>query len=94
MSFNDGLARQIQTRMLADASDIVIQTKYNRVNLPERLLGPAYLPPSHTCGALTDAGAAGRVTLTTYDDDPLLKISRVISRGQVDATAVSTTYGF
>ncbi len=90
----DGLARQIQTRAGAGASDIVTRTEYNRVGKPERLLGPAHLSPSHAYGALTEAAAGDRITQTTYDDDPLLRVSRLIPPGHADSTSVRTTYGF
>ncbi len=62
---------------------------------PERLLGPVHLSPSHAYGALTESAAAGdRITQTTYDDDPLLRVSRLIPPGHADSTSVRTTYGF
>ena len=89
----DGLARQIQTKVAAGANDIVTQTEYNRVNLPETLLGPVHQSSSHAYGALTTAAAGSRVTTTTYDDDPLLRVSRVIPPGHTGSTAVDTRYG-
>ena len=56
-TYYDGLARRIQTRARSDASDIVTQTKYNRVNKPERLLGPAHRKPSYAYSDLTYAVA-------------------------------------
>ena len=62
---------------------------------PERLLGPVHLSPSHAYGALTESAAAGdRITQTTYYDDPLLRVSRLIPPGHADSTSVRTTYGF
>ncbi len=69
------------------------QTKYNRVNKPAKLLGPSYLSPSYDYGVLTDTAAGNRFTVTTYDDDPLLRVSRVIPPGHADSTAVDTRYG-
>ena len=89
----DGLVRQIQTRASAGANDIVTQTNYNRVNKPDTLLGPAYLAPSHTYGALARADAAERIIQTAYDDDPLLRVSRVIPPGHDQDNAVDTRYG-
>ena len=89
----DGLARQIQTRASAGANDIVTQTNYNHVNKPDTLLGPAYLAPSHTYGALARADAAERIIQTAYDDDPLLRVSRVIPPGHDQDNAVDTRYG-
>ncbi len=77
----------------AGANDIVTQTNYNRVNQPETLLGPAYLSPSHTYGALASADAAERIIQTAYDDDPLLRVSRVIPPGHDQDNAVDTRYG-
>ena len=37
--------------------------------------------------------AGNRKTLTTYDADPLLRVSRVIPPGHADSTAVDTRYG-
>ncbi len=90
----DGLARQIQTKVAAGANDIVTQTEYNRVNLPETLLGPVHQSSSHAYGALTTAAAGSRVTTTTYDDDPLLRVSRVIPPGHTGSTAIDTRYGW
>ena len=89
----DGLARQIQTRTRAGASDIVTQTNYNRAGKPESLLGPAYLSPSHVYGALARADAAERIIQTAYDDDPLLRVSQVIPPGHTASNAVDTRYG-
>ena len=93
-AYYDGLARRIQTRAGAGASDIVTQTNYNRVNKPDSLLGPSYLPPSHDYGALVRADAADRITETSYTADPLLRISRVIPPGHSTSNAVDTRYGF
>lgn len=92
-SYFDGLARSIQTRARAGAGDIVTQTGYNRAGKPEKLLGPVYLPPSHSYGVLGDAAADSRITVTSYDDDPLLRVSRVIPPGHDNNTAVDTRYG-
>ena len=92
-NYYDGLARRIQTRARSEASDIVTQTMYNRVNKPEKLLGPSYLAPSYAYGALNDADAAGRITRTTYDDDPILRVSRVIPPGHTSSNAIDTRYG-
>ena len=92
-TYYDGLARQIQTRTRAGSNDIVTQTNYNRVNKPETLLGPVYRTPSHAYSVLTGTAAGSRVTTTTYDDDPLLRVSRVIPPGHADSTAVDTRYG-
>ncbi len=77
----------------AGANDIVTQTNYNRVNKPDTLLGPAYLSPSHTYGALASADAAERITQVSYDDDPLLRVSRVIPPGHTQDNAVDSRYG-
>ena len=61
---------------------------------PGRLLGPAHLSPSYAYGALTAAAAGDRITQTSYDDDPLLRVSRLIPPGHADSTSVRTTYGF
>ena len=90
----DGLARPIQTRARAGANDVVTQTMYNRAGKSEKLLGPVYQPPSYTYSGLTDAAAGSRITTTTYDDDPLLRVSRVIPPGHTAATAVDTRYGY
>ncbi len=92
-TYYDGLARQIQTRARAGANDVVTQTNYNRVNKPETLLGPVYRTPSHAYSVLTGAAAGDRVTTTTYDDDPLLRVSRIIPPGHTGSTAVDTRYG-
>ena len=87
------MTRQIQTRARAGANDVVTQTNYNRVNKPDTLLGPVYRTPSHAYSVLTGTAAGSRVTTTTYDDDPLLRVSRVIPPGHADSTAVDTRYG-
>ena len=74
------------TRAEASENDVVTQTGYNRAGKPERLLGPVYQTPSYTYGALSDAAAGSRVTRTTYDDDPLLRVSRVVPPGIPQAT--------
>ena len=93
-TYYDGLARPIQTRAGAGASDIVTQTRYNRVSKPDSLLGPSYLSPSHDYGTLSDATAGDRITLTSYDDDPLLRVSRVIPPGHSPSNAIKTSYGY
>ena len=93
-SYFDGLARNIQSRIKAGSNDIVTQTGYNRFNKPDTLLGPVYLSPSHTYGALTKDASEDRVTKTFYDDDPLLRLSRVIPPGHDEDTAVDTRYGY
>ena len=93
-TYFDGLARNMQTRARAGANEIVNQTEYNRVNKPERLLGPVYQAPSHDYSALTNAAASDRITLTSYDDDPLLRVSRVIPPGHTTSNAVDTRYGY
>ncbi|MCY3772042.1 MAG: hypothetical protein OXG98_08485 [Gemmatimonadetes bacterium] len=90
----DGLARRIQTRARAGENDVVTQTGYNRAGKPEKLLGPVHQAPSYTYGALTSAAAGSRITTTAYDDDPLLRVSRVIPPGHAAATAVDTRYGY
>ena len=90
----DGLARNIQTRTRAGASDIVTQTNYNRAGKPAKLLGPAHRSPTYAYSPLTDTDAGGRITRTTYADDPLLRVSRVIPPGHADSTSVRTTYGY
>ena len=92
-TYYDGLARRMQTRTGAESSDIVTRTTYNRVNKPERLLGPVYRPASHAYGALTNAAAGSRVTRTTYWDDPLLRVSSVVPPGHDNNSAVDTRYG-
>ena len=92
-TYYDGLARNIQTRARAGANDVVTQTNYNRVNKPDTLLGPVYRTPSHAYSVLTGTAAGSRVTTTTYDDDPLLRVSRVIPPGHTGSTAVDTRYG-
>ncbi len=89
----DGLARQIQTRASGGANDIVTQTNYNRAGKPETLLGPAHQAASHTYGALARADAAERITQVSYDDDPLLRVSRVIPPGHTQDNAVDSRYG-
>ena len=86
--------RRIQSRTGAGASDIVTRTEYNRTGKPERLLGPAHLSPSYAYGARTDTDADDRITQTTYDNDPLLWVARVIPPGHAYSTSVRTTYGF
>ena len=93
-SYFDGLARNMQTRARAGANEIVNQTEYNRVNKPERLLGPVYQAPSHDYSALSNTAAGKRITQTAYDDDPLLRVSRVIPPGHDEDTAVETRYGY
>ncbi len=93
-TYYDGLARQIQSRAGAGASDVVTRTEYNRVNKPERILGPVYQAPSYGYVALSEAAAGGRITETAYDDDPLLRVSSVIPPGHDDPTAVDTRYGY
>ena len=92
-TYYDGLARQIQTRAGTSANDIVTQTRYNRVNKPETLLGPVYQALPYSFAALTNAAAGDRVTTTAYDDDPLLRVSRVVPPGHADSTAIDTRYG-
>ena len=92
-TYYDGLARQTQTRTRAGANDIVTQTNYNRAGKPETLLGPAHQAASHTYGALARADAAERITQVSYDDDPLLRISRVIPPGHTQDNTVDTRYG-
>ena len=93
-TYYDGLARQIQTRAGAGASDVVTRTEYNRVNKPERLLGPVYQAPTYSYSALSTSAAGNRITQTSYDDDPLLRVSRVIPPGHDEDTAVETRYGY
>ena len=93
-AYYDGLARQIQTRARAENNDIVTQTTYNRVNKPDTLLGPSYLSSSHAYGALSEAAAGSRITRTTYDDDSLLRVSRIIPPGHTPNNAVDTRYGY
>ncbi len=52
-----------------------------------------YRTPSHAYSVLTGAAAGDRVTTNTYDDDPLLRISRVIPPGHTPSNAVDTRYG-
>ena len=92
-TYYDGLVRQIQTRTRAGENDVVTQTKYNRVNKPDTLLGPVYRTPSHVYSVLTGAAAGDRVTTKAYDDDPLLRVSSVVPPGHADSTAISTRYG-
>ena len=92
-TYYDGLARPIQTKARAGESDVVAQTKYNRVNKPERLLGPVYRTPAYAYGVLTDAAAGSRITKTAYADDPLLRVARVIPPGHTASNAVDTRYG-
>ena len=92
-TYYDGLARPIQTRASAGADDIVTQTNYNRVNKPGLLLGPAHQDASHAYGALDLADAAERITVTTYDGDPLLRVSSIIPPGHTASNAVDTRYG-
>ena len=93
-SYFDGLARNMQTRARAGANEIVNQTEYNPVNKPERLLGPVYQAPTYDYSALTNAAAGNRITQTSYDDDPLLRVSRVIPPGHTPSNAVETRYGY
>ena len=77
IAYFDGLARPIQTQASAGANDIVTQTNYNRVNKPGLFLGPAHQAASHAYGVLARADAAERITKTTYDGDPLLRVSSI-----------------
>ena len=43
---------------------------------------------------MSEAAAGDRITETSYDDDPLLRVSRVIPPGHNDKTAVETRYGY
>ena len=52
-----------------------------------------YRTASHAYSVLTGTAADSRVTTTTYDDDPLLRISRVIPPGHTPSNAVDTRYG-
>ena len=90
----DGLARQIQTRARAESNDIVTQTNYNRAGKPDRLLGPVHQSPSYAYSAVSDAAAGSRITRSSYDDDPLLRVSRVIPPGHTSGNAINTSYGF
>ena len=92
-TYYDGLARSIQTRAGAEANDIVTRTTYNRAGKPDRLLGPVYRSPSYDYGVLSDAAAGSRITRTTYDDDPLLRVSSVVPPGHDNNSAVDTRYG-
>ena len=92
-AYYDGLARRIQTRARAGANDLVTQTKYNRAGKPERLLGPAHRTPAYAYRVLSDAAAAGRITQTTFEDDPLLRTAQVIPPGHTSNNAVDTRYG-
>ena len=60
---------------------------------PEKLRGPVYRPLAHDFSALTDAAAENRITRTTYDDDPLLRVSSVVPPGHTSSNAVDTRYG-
>ncbi|MCY3713101.1 MAG: hypothetical protein OXH02_07415 [Gemmatimonadetes bacterium] len=92
-TYYDGLVRSIQSRAGAEADDIVTRTTYNRVNLPERLLGPVHRAPSYDYGVLSDAAAGSRITRTTYDNDPLLRVSSVVPPGHDNNSAVDNRYG-
>ncbi|MCY3771229.1 MAG: DUF6443 domain-containing protein [Gemmatimonadetes bacterium] len=92
-TYYDGLARQIQTRAGAEADDIVTRTTYNRAGKPEKLLGPVYRSPSQFYSALAETAAGGRVTKTTYESDPLLRVSSVVPPGHDNNSAVDTRYG-
>ncbi|MXZ75026.1 MAG: hypothetical protein F4Z03_07960 [Gemmatimonadetes bacterium] len=92
-TYYDGLARSMQTRAGAEANDIVARTTYNRAGKPDKLLGPVYRSPSQRYGALAETDAGGRVTTTTYDDDPLLRVSSVVPPGHDNNSAVDTRYG-
>ena len=52
-----------------------------------------YRTPSHAYSVLTGTAAGSRVTTTTYEDDPLLRVSRIIPPGHTGSTAVDTRYG-
>ena len=60
---------------------------------PDSLLDPGYLSPSYDYSVLTEAASGNRKTLTTYDADPLLRVSRVIPPGHTPSTSVDTRYG-
>ncbi|MDE2726623.1 MAG: DUF6443 domain-containing protein, partial [Gemmatimonadota bacterium] len=92
-TYYDGLARSMQTRAGAEAKDIVTQATYNRAGKPDRLLGPVYRSPSQRYSALAETAAGSRVTTTAYDDDPLLRVSRVVPPGHDNNSAVDTRYG-
>ena len=92
-TYYDGLARSMQTRAGAEANDIVTRTTYNRAGKPDRLLGPVHQAPSYDYGVLSDAAAGSRITRTAYDDDPLLRVSRVVPPGHDNNSAVDTRYG-
>ena len=92
-TYYDGLARSIQTRAGAEANDIVTQATYNRAGMPEKLLGPVHQSSSYAYSALAETAADSRVTTTTYDDDPLLRVSSVIPPGHDNNSAVDTRYG-
>jgi len=92
-TYYDGLVRPIQTRAGAEANDIVTRTTYNRAGKPEKLLGPVYRSPSQFYSALAETAAGGRVTTTTYESDPLLRVSSVVPPGHDNNSAVDTRYG-
>ncbi|MYG14999.1 MAG: hypothetical protein F4207_01040, partial [Gemmatimonadetes bacterium] len=92
-TYYDGLARSMQTRAGAEANDIVTRTTYNRAGKPDRLLGPVHQAPSYDYCVLSDAAAGSRITRTAYDDDPLLRVSRVVPPGHDNNSAVDTRYG-
>ena len=92
-TYYDGLARQIQTRARAGTNDVVTQATYNRAGMPEKLLGPVHQSSSYAYSALAETAADSRVTTTTYDDDPLLRVSSVIPPGHDNNSAVDTRYG-
>ena len=92
-TYYDGLARPIQTRAGAESNDIVTRTTYNRAGKPEKLLGPVYRSPSQRYSALAETAAGGRVTTTTYESDPLLRVSSVVPPGHDNNSAVDSRYG-
>ena len=49
--------------------------------------------PSYANRALAETAAGGRVTTTSYDDDPLLRVSSVVPPGHDDNSAVDARYG-
>ncbi|MYH19760.1 MAG: hypothetical protein F4132_11695, partial [Gemmatimonadetes bacterium] len=92
-TYYDGLARSMQTRAGAEADDIVAQATYNHAGKPEKRLGPVYQSPSQRYSALAETAADNRVTTTAYDDDPLLRVLRVVPPGHDNNSAVDTRYG-
>ncbi|MBM3263178.1 MAG: hypothetical protein FJY97_07090 [candidate division Zixibacteria bacterium] len=89
----DGFLRVTQSRKRTGDQDIVTQTTYSRMSQPDSLFGAVGRQESYVYAGFGSGQASGKVTTTSYFNDPLGRAKQVIPPGNTSAHAIRSRYG-